>query len=109
MLAMQLDIFKLDFEAINTWVASKSFFLVVFLFASVISSSLAVSYQKYWSMDLNRSLQVLTQEKNNLQVEWRQLLVEQSTWGSSSRVSRIAIERHAMHVPKAVSFVLVPA
>ena len=42
-----------------------------------------------------------------MQVEWGQLLIEQSAWASHSRVESIVIEQLKMGVPPAQDIVLV--
>ncbi len=107
MLAIQLTAFKLDFYAVYRWIIKKEIWFSGALFIGVIISSLAVSYQKHWARDLSHLHQQSMQESNDLQVEWRQLLVEQSTWGATSRVQGLAIQQFGMTMPKLENVVLV--
>ncbi len=44
-------------------------------------------------------LQQLERERDQLQTEWGQLLLEESAWSSPARIERLAIERLEMRLP----------
>ncbi|RCV91093.1 cell division protein FtsL [Halomonas montanilacus] len=44
-------------------------------------------------------LQDLERERDQLQTEWGQLLLEESAWSSPARIERLAIERLEMRLP----------
>ncbi len=44
-------------------------------------------------------LQQLEQEKNQLQTEWGQLLLEEGAWSTPARIEQIATERLEMRIP----------
>jgi cell division protein FtsL len=52
-------------------------------------------------------LQKLERQRDLLNEEWGRLLLEQSTWGSPSRVEQQAKSRLDMVVPKAESTVVI--
>jgi len=66
----------------------------------VFFSALGVIYYKHASRQLFIKLQHLQQEIESLQLEWSQLLLEQGTWGSATRVEQIARERLQMVLPE---------
>lgn len=44
-------------------------------------------------------LQQLERERDQLQTEWGQLLLEESAWSSPARIERLAVERLEMRLP----------
>lgn len=71
---------------------------MILMFA-VLTSALTVIYVKNLDRRLFSEVQVLQQDKEKLQVEWGQLLLEQSTWAAPARVQRISHDQLAMEVP----------
>ena len=66
-------------------------FLLVFVFAVVcVLSSMALVYTKHESRKLFVQLESLTHERDNLNIEWGQLQIEQSTWATHARIERVA-------------------
>lgn len=65
----------------------------------VISSALAVIYTSYEYRRLFHQQQTLVRESDNFRIEWGQLLLEQSAWGSNSRVEKLAAENIDMRAP----------
>lgn len=83
-----------------------NFSLVLLLFASVLSA-FAVVYVK----DLNRRLfidyQVLQQVRQQYEVEWNKLLLEQSTWSTQARIQTLAQTQLNMIYPKQKNIVII--
>jgi cell division protein FtsL len=52
-------------------------------------------------------LQVLRDQANGLEVEWGQLLIEQSTFGVDGRIEQKALEQLQMEVPDIAKIVMV--
>ena len=72
---------------------SRHSFLLVFAFALVcVLSSIALVYTKHESRKLFVELEGLTLERDNLNIEWGQLQIEQSTWATHARIERVAID-----------------
>jgi cell division protein FtsL len=66
-------------------------FLLVFVFAVVcVLSAIALVYTKHESRKLFVELEGLTQERDNLNIEWGQLQIEQSTWAQHARIEQVA-------------------
>lgn len=65
----------------------------------VIGSALAVIYTSYEYRRLFHQQQTLVRESDNYRIEWGQLLLEQSAWGSNSRVEKLASENIDMRAP----------
>ncbi len=70
------------------------------MFALIFASALNVVLQRYESRSLFIELQGLRQQKDDLDREWGQLLLEQGTWGAHGRVEDIARNKLDMTVPQ---------
>lgn len=73
--------------------------LALVLGLGIVISALAVTYKAYEYRQLFHRQQSLLQYWDDLQVEWGQLLLEQSALGANNRVERIAQKRLAMRAP----------
>jgi cell division protein FtsL len=69
------------------------------LLAAVTFTALGVVYTTFTSRHLLNSLQDLEKQRNRLQVEWGQLLLEQSSLVSQGKVEDTAIAELGMEVP----------
>ena len=81
--------------------AQKKFaILIAVLAVAIFLSGLSVVYVK----ELNRrafiTLQLLIKQDNDLETEWGQLLLEQSTLITHSRVEKLAINKLNMQIPE---------
>ena len=75
--------------------------LVAALWVMVLGSSLGVVYAKHQARSKFNELQKLTQQRDDLDIEWGQLQLEQSTWATHGRVERVAREELRMVIPQA--------
>lgn len=67
--------------------------LLVFVFAMVcVVSALALVYTKHESRKLFVELEQLTDERDELNIEWGQLQIEQSTWATHARIEQVAAD-----------------
>lgn len=73
----------------------------------VLSTGLSVIETTHDNRFTFNALQVLKDEANELDVEWGQLLLEQSTFGVDGRIEVKAAERLHMHVPEITNIVMV--
>lgn len=68
-------------------------YLLVFVFALVcVLSSMAIVYTKHESRKLFVELEALTHERDELNIEWGQLQIEQSTWATHARIEKVATD-----------------
>ncbi len=88
----------------NSVVIWFAFFISLIL---VCSSALGVVYAVNESRHLLNELQTLENKRNDLQVEWGQLLLEQSSLVSQGRVEDIAIAELGMKIPDMENMVMV--
>ena len=70
--------------------AGKWLLLTVLALIFVLVTALAVIGSTHKTRQLFAELQVLQREENELQIHWRQLLVEKNALSSHARVERIA-------------------
>ena len=76
-----------------TMAAKRQPFLLVIVFATVcVISAIALIYTKHESRKLFVELETLTHQRDELNIEWGQLQIEQSTWATHSRIEQVATE-----------------
>jgi len=76
-------------------------FLLVVVFAVVcVMSAIALIYTKHESRRLFVQLEALTQQRDELNIEWGQLQIELGTWSTYARVEQLAREEMHMRTPK---------
>jgi cell division protein FtsL len=75
--------------------------IVAVLWLGVLGSSLGVIYAKHEARSRFNELQQLTQQRDDLDIEWGQLQLEQSTWATHGRVERVARDDLRMVIPQA--------
>ena len=67
--------------------------LLVFVFAIVcVISAMALVYTKHESRKLFVELEQLTNQRDELNIEWGQLQIEQSTWATHARIEQVATD-----------------
>ena len=74
--------------------------LVIVLALIVLASSLGVVYTKHQSRKLFVELDTLKKERDEMNVEWGQLQLEQSTLATHGRIERAAKKRLGMETPE---------
>ncbi len=76
--------------------------LLVLVFASVcVLSAIAIVYTKHESRKLFVELERLTEERDELNIEWGKLQIEQSTWATHGRIEQVANDRLSLQRPAA--------
>ncbi len=76
--------------------------LLTLVFAIVcVVSALAVIYTKHESRKLFVGLEQLTTERDELNIEWGQLQIEQSTWATHARIEQVATDELSLSRPNA--------
>ncbi len=82
----------------------------VLLFAgaavAALGSAVAVVYSVHVSREMVNELQSMTREAEALQVQWGQLLLEKSTFGSYAHVEQTAREQLDMYLPSVQEIVV---
>ena len=72
----------------------------VLLWLTVTISALAVVYSTHRSRQLFHELETLKDQQYELDVEWGQLLLEQSAWAAPVRVEKMAANKLRMTLPQ---------
>lgn len=72
---------------------------LLLLLAGIAGTALGVVLTTFNSRHLLNQLQQLEQERNQLQVEWGQLLLEQSSLVAQGKMEETAINQLGMEVP----------
>jgi cell division protein FtsL len=75
--------------------------LVAVLWVAVLASALGVVHAKHQARVRFIELQELVTERDELDIEWGQLQLEQSTWATHGRVERMARDELRMIIPQA--------
>ncbi|RZU35368.1 cell division protein FtsL [Fluviicoccus keumensis] len=89
--------FKPNFSAI----------VVAALVVGLVGSAVSVAYSVHHARLKLQDLQRLDEEKNRLDVEWGQLLLEQHAWGSYGRIGKLGAEELQMIPPPPQTVVMV--
>ena len=83
-------------------------FLLTMVFAVVcVVSAIALIYTKHESRKLFVELEQLTTERDELNIEWGQLQIEQSTWATHARIEQVATEELSLVRPKSTEIYVI--
>ena len=80
---------------------------VAVLWVAVLASALGVVYAKHEARSRFYELQQLVKARDDLDIEWGQLQLEQSTWATHGRVERVAHDELGMITPAAADLRIV--
>ena len=72
---------------------------VPLLWLAVLASAAGAVYCEHRARELFIQLEALNARRDNLQIEWGQLQLEQSAWSSHAFVERVASTRLHMAMP----------
>ena len=87
---------------------SRQPFLLVLAFAVVcVTSAMALVYTKHESRKLFVELETLTHERDELNIEWGQLQIEQSTWATHARIEQVATDNLSLVRPEATEIFVI--
>jgi len=88
--------------------ATRQPLLLVMVFAVVcVLSAMAMVYTKHESRKLFVELEQLTQERDELNIEWSQLQIEQSTWATHARIEQVANDDLSLVRPRATEIFVI--
>jgi cell division protein FtsL len=80
--------------------AKKGLWSLTLLWLALTISALAVVYSTHRSRQLFHELETLKDQQYELDVEWGQLLLEQSAWAAPVRVEKMAANKLRMTLPQ---------
>lgn len=83
--------------------------LTFILLVALMACAMALVASQHKARKLYVELQKEQATTKQLDVEWGQLQLEQGTWGTHSRIERIAIRELTMRLPAANRVEVVPA
>jgi cell division protein FtsL len=75
-------------------------FVLPALWLGVLASAAGAIYAKHRSRELFVELEKLNQKRDNLEIEWGQLQLEQSAWSTHSFVENVASGKLKMNMPQ---------
>jgi len=81
--------------------------IFVFLWLILLGSGMGVVYVKHRSRMLSIELDQLEVNRDQLNIEWSRLQLEQSTWNNHGRVEQVANSQMGMVLPEASDVKLV--
>ncbi|NOY65966.1 MAG: cell division protein FtsL [Gammaproteobacteria bacterium] len=81
--------------------------VVAVLFLLVIASAVGVVFTKHESRKLFVQLQTMQKDKDQMDVEWGRLQLEQSTYATHGRIEKQAIKKLGMRIPLAEKVVII--
>ncbi len=77
----------------------KGYVLPVLLAILLVSSAMGVAHQVFLYREEFKQLQTVRQQREQLDVEWGQLLIEQQTFGSTPQIGSRAVMSLRMYSP----------
>ena len=81
---------------------------LVLAFAAVcVISAMALVYTKHEARKLFVELETLTHDRDELNIEWGQLQIEQSTWATHGRIEQVALDKLSLVRPKSTEIFVI--
>lgn len=81
--------------------------VVVLLGAAAFLSALAVVDARHQNRMLFEQSQQLAEQRDQLNIDWGRLLLEQSTWSTHAYIEQSATQKLDMHMPVKVELLVV--
>jgi cell division protein FtsL len=81
--------------------------LVFALAAFCVVTAMALVYTTHESRKLFVELETLTDERDELNIEWGQLQIEQSTWATHARIEQVATGELKLTRPEATDIFVI--
>ena len=81
---------------------------LLFLASLTVATALAVVYLSHLNRDLVVEREELLRERDELDVEWRHLVIEQTSLAEHSRIEHLATQELSMQRPSEAQEVLLP-
>ena len=82
--------------------------VLVLVFAAVcVMSAMALVYTKHEARKLFVELEALSHERDDLNIEWGQLQIEQSTWATHARIEQVALDRLSLVRPQSTEIFVI--
>ncbi|HED17510.1 MAG TPA: cell division protein FtsL [Gammaproteobacteria bacterium] len=81
--------------------------LLLVLIVSVVATAVSVVNARHKSRVLFAELQKLNRVQDEVETEWGQLQLEQSSWSTHARIEGAASGKLEMHIPQASEIVII--
>ena len=81
--------------------------LLVAMFLLVMASAVGVIFSKHESRKLFVQLQSLQKERDQMDIEWGRMQLEQSTWATHGRIEGLARKKLDMTIPRADNVMII--
>lgn len=81
--------------------------VLLLVWLGVMGSGFLVVYARHEARKAFTALQTLNAERDELDIEWDRLLIEQSTWATHARIEQISREQMNMRLPDPEEIVIV--
>ena len=82
------------------------YFLMLLLVSAVLGTGIAVVYARQEHRQAYVQLNKLVRERDELNIEFSRLQLEQATWSETNRIEQVATERLQMTFPQAKDVVV---
>jgi cell division protein FtsL len=79
--------------------AARIWLAIAALAIAIVASAIAAVDARHQARQLFIELQGLNRDRDELNIEWRQLQIERSTWAAHARVEQLARDKLSMGVP----------
>ena len=86
---------------------SPRYFLLFLLSAAVLASGIAVVYARQQHRQANVELTGLLKQRDEIDIEFSRLQLEQATWAETNRIEQVATERLGMSFPDKPELIVV--
>jgi cell division protein FtsL len=86
--------------------SARHFFIALMILATIISG-VAVVYARHLHRQAYIKLSTLEKQRDELNIEFSRLQLEQATWSETNRIEQIAAERLQMVFPQDIDVVVV--
>ena len=85
---------------------SLRYFILALLIAAVLGSGIAVVYARQEHRQAYVQLNQLVRQRDELNIEFSRLQLEQATWAETNRIEQVATERVGMVFPASSELVV---
>lgn len=86
---------------------SDRWMVITVLLLMVIGTALAVVYARHETRRTFVSLQAAQTTRDEMNIEWGRLQLEQSTWATHVRIDKLAREKLGMKIPSTDNIVII--
>jgi cell division protein FtsL len=86
---------------------SLRFFLITLMLLAVLGTAVGVVYARQQHRQAYVELTRLENERDELNIEFSRLQLEQATWSETNRIEQVATERLGMKFPEGAEMVVI--